>query len=324
MVMTSQQQNQVDQQRERSQETLRATVPALEKILYTPIARLDHGFVRVVDYMGDDGAVVQAARVSYGRGTQIRSTDRTLIRYLMRHHHTTPFEMCEIKLHVKLPIFVARQWVRHRTANINEYSARYSVLDREFYIPGPDVIASQSEGNRQGRGELVPAEHATWVQQLLIEDATRAYDHYAELLNQDRDGSPLDPNRDGLARELARINLSLNYYTQWYWKVDLHNLLNFLHLRADPHAQYEIRVYAEAILDQIVKPWVPLSHEAFLDYRLNARTLSSQAIQMVRRLVSMQLTAVEKMRPGSGIGQREWDELMEALGLRDEPDTETL
>ena len=197
MVMTSQQQNQVDQQRERSHETLRATVPALEKILYTPIARLDHGFVRVVDYMGDDGAVVQAARVSYGRGTQIRSTDRTLIRYLMRHHHTTPFEMCEIKLHVKLPIFVARQWVRHRTANINEYSARYSVLDREFYIPDPDVIASQSEGNRQGRGELVPAEHATWVQQLLIDDATRAYDHYAELLNQDNGRNPSTPTGTG-------------------------------------------------------------------------------------------------------------------------------
>ena len=323
-MITPRQQDQVDQQRERSHETLRATVPALEKILYTPIARLDHGFVRVVDYMGDDGAVVQAARVSYGHGTHIRSTDRTLIRYLMRHHHTTPFEMCEIKLHVKLPIFVARQWVRHRTANINEYSARYSILDREFYIPDPEVIASQSEGNRQGREGLVPAEQATWVQQLLIEDATRAYDHYGELLNQDRDGSPLDPNRDGLARELARINLSLNYYTQWYWKVDLHNLLNFLHLRADPHAQYEIRVYAEAILDQIVKPWVPLSHEAFLDYRLDAHTLSRQAMQIVRRLVSMQLTAVEKMRDGSGIGQREWGELMEALGLRDEPDTETL
>ena len=323
-MMTSRQQDQVDQQRERSHETLRATVPALEKILYTPIARLDHGFVRVVDYMGDDGAVVQAARVSYGHGTHIRSTDRTLIRYLMRHHHTTPFEMCEIKLHVKLPIFVARQWVRHRTANINEYSARYSILDREFYIPDAEVIASQSEGNRQGREGLVPAEQATWVQQLLVEDATRAYDHYGELLNQDRDGSPLDPNRDGLARELARINLSLSYYTQWYWKVDLHNLLNFLHLRADPHAQYEIRVYAEAILDQIVKPWVPLSHEAFLDYRLDAHTLSRQAMQIVRRLVSMQLTAVEKMRDGSGIGQREWDELMDALGLRDEPDTETL
>jgi thymidylate synthase (FAD) len=323
-MMTSRQQDQVDQQRERSHETLRATVPALEKILYTPVARLDYGFVRVVDYMGDDGAVVQAARVSYGHGTHIRSTDRTLIRYLMRHHHTTPFEMCEIKLHVKLPIFVARQWVRHRTANINEYSARYSILDREFYIPDPEVIASQSEGNRQGRGELVPAEQATWVQELLTQDALRAYDHYGELLNQDRDGSPLDPNRDGLARELARINLSLNYYTQWYWKVDLHNLLNFLHLRADPHAQYEIRVYAEAILDQIVKLWVPLSHEAFLDYRLNARTLSSQATQMVRRLVSGRRTAVEAMRDGSGIGQREWDELMEVLGLRDEPDTETL
>ena len=322
-MMTSRQKDQVDQQRERNHDTLRATVPALEKILYTPIPRLDHGFVRVVDYMGDDAAVVQAARVSYGHGTHIRSTDRTLIRYLMRHHHTTPFEMCEIKLHVKLPIFVARQWVRHRTANINEYSARYSILDREFYIPDADVIASQSEGNRQGREGLVPAEQATWVQQLLVEDATRAYDHYEELLNQDRDGSPLDPNRDGLARELARINLSLNYYTQWYWKVDLHNLLNFLHLRADPHAQYEIRVYAEAILDQIVKPWVPLSHEAFLDYRLDAHTLSRQAMQIVRRLVSMQLTAVEKMRDGSGIGQREWGELMEALGLQDEPNTQT-
>ena len=326
MVMTSQQQNQVDQQRERTHETLRATVPALEKILYTQIARLDHGFVRVVDYMGDDGAVVQAARVSYGRGTQIRSTDRTLIRYLMRHHHTTPFEMCEIKLHVKLPIFVARQWIRHRTANINEYSARYSILDREFYIPDPDVIASQSEGNRQGRGDLVPAEHATWVQELADPGRHSVPTTTTESCSTRTrtDESPMDPNRDGLARELARINLSLNYYTQWYWKVDLHNLLNFLHLRADPHAQYEIRVYADAILDQIVKPWVPLSHEAFLDYRLNARTLSSQAIQMVRRLVSMQLTAVEKMRPGSGIGQREWDELIEALGLRDEPDTERL
>ena len=273
---------------------------------------------------GDDGAVVQAARVSYGRGTQTRSSDRTLIRYLMRHHHTTPFEMCEIKLHVKLPIFVARQWVRHRTANINEYSARYSILDREFYIPDPEVIASQSEGNRQGRGGLVPAEQATWVQQLLIEDATRAYDHYEELLNQDSNGSPLDPNRDGLARELARINLSLNYYTQWYWKVDLHNLLNFLHLRADPHAQYEIRVYADAILDQIVKLWVPLSHEAFLDYRLNARTLSNQAIKVVRMLVSGRRTAAEAIRDGSGIGQREWDELMDVLSLRDKPDTETL
>ena len=324
MVMTSRQQNQVDKQRERRHETLRATVPALEKILYTPITRLDHGFVRVVDYMGDDEAVVQAARISYGRGTQTRSSDRTLIRYLMRHHHTTPFEMCEIKLHVKLPIFVARQWVRHRTANINEYSARYSILDREFYIPDPEVITSQSEGNRQGRGGLVPAEQAAWVQQLLTQDALRAYDHYGELLNQDSNGEALDPNRDGLARELARINLSLNYYTQWYWKVDLHNLLNFLHLRADPHAQYEIRVYAEAILDQIVKLWVPLSHEAFLDYRLDAHTLSRQAMQVVRMLVSGRRTAVETMRDGSGIGQREWDELMEVLGLRDEPNTETL
>ena len=260
---TPQQQAEVDEMRAQRHETTRATVPALEELLHIPIPLLDHGFVRVVDYMGGDGAVVQAARVSHGRGTRSVSDDRGLIRYLMRFGHTTPFEMCEIKLHVKLPIFVARQWIRHRTANINEYSARYSILDREFYIPDAEVIASQSQANRQGRGDLVPAEQAAWVQELLIQDALRAYDHYGELLNQDPNGDPLDPGRDGLARELARINLSLNYYTQWYWKVDLHNLLNFLHLRADAHAQYEIRVYAEAILERIVVPWVPLVHEAF-------------------------------------------------------------
>ena len=314
-LTTPQQLAEVARQRTQSHETLRATVPALEKILYTPIDLLDHGFVRVVDYMGDDGAVVQAARVSYGRGTQTRSSDRTLIRYLMRHHHTTPFEMCEIKLHVKLPIFVARQWVRHRTANINEYSARYSILDREFYIPDAEVIASQSERNRQGRGDLVPAEQAAWVQELLIQDALRAYDHYGELLNQDPNGDPLDPGRDGLARELARINLSLNYYTQWHWKVDLHNLLNFLQLRADAHAQYEIRVYAEAILERIVVPWVPLVHEAFLDYRQGARTLSHQALQVVRALVRGRRGEAEEMWDGSGISLREWQEFLETLEL---------
>ena len=315
---TPQQLAEVAQQRAQRHETLRATVPALERILYTPIDLLDHGFVRVVDYMGGDESVVQAARVSYGRGTQTRSSDRTLIRYLMRHHHTTPFEMCEIKLHVKLPIFVARQWVRHRTANINEYSARYSILDREFYIPDAEVIASQSQTNRQGRGNMVPAEQASWVRELLIQDALRAYDHYAELLNEnpeDPNGEPLDPGRDGLARELARINLSLNYYTQWYWKTDLHNLLNFLQLRADPHAQYEIRVYAEAMLERFVRPWTPLVHEAFLDYRLGARTLSRQELQVVRALVRGRRGEVEEMWGGSGISPRERQELLEALGL---------
>ena len=308
----------VAQQRAQRHETLRATVPTLERILYTPIDLLDHGFVRVVDYMGDDGAVVQAARVSYGRGTQTRSGDRTLIRYLMRHHHTTPFEMCEIKLHVKLPIFVARQWVRHRTANINEYSARYSILDREFYIPDAEVIASQSQANRQGRGDLVPAGQAAWVRELLIQDALRAYDHYEELLNEDPNGEPLDPGRAGLARELARINLSLNYYTQWYWKTDLHNLLNFLQLQADAHAQYEIRVYAEAILERIVRPWTPLVHKAFLDYRRGARTLSHQALQVVRALARGRRG---EARGGGGAAGRNGDRHPRVAGDHGDPGT---
>ena len=228
--LTTQQKAEIEAQRSQRHETKRPTVPALEELLFLPIPLLDHGFVRVVDYTGDDGAVVQAARVSYGRGTRQVSDDRGLIRYLMREQHTTPFEMCEIKLHVKLPIFVARQWIRHRTASVNEYSARYSILDREFYLPSPDVIATQSIGNRQGRGEPLPAIEADRVQAILREDAHRAYDHYEELLNQDAEGEPLDPNRTGMARELSRINLSLNFYTQWYWKIDLHNLLNFLAL----------------------------------------------------------------------------------------------
>ena len=235
----------------------------------------------------------------------------------MSQDHTTPFEMCEIKLHVKLPIFVARQWIRHRTASVNEVSARYSILDREFYVPGEDVIASQSQGNRQGRGEVISAEQAAWVQELLREDAERAYDHYEELLNEDPNGDPMDPNRDGLARELARMNLSLNYYTQWYWKIDLHNLLHFLQLRADAHAQYEIRVYAEAMLERIVKPWTPLVHEAFLDYRLHARTLSRQALQVVRALVQGRRGEADALRlqDGSEIPSREWREITEVLGL---------
>ena len=286
--------------------------------LHAPVPLLDHGFVRVVDCMGGGESVVQAPRVSHGRGTRSVSGDRTLIRCLMRLGRTTPFEMCEIKLHVKLPIFVARQWVRHRTANINEYSARYSILDREFYIPDAEVIASQSQTNRQGRGDLVPAEQASWVRELLVQDALRAYGHYAELLNEDPEdpnGEPLDTGRDGLARELARINLSLNYYTQWYWKTDLHNLLNFLQLRAGPHAQYEIRVYAEAMLERIVRPWTPLVHEAFLDYRLGARTLSRQELQVVRALVRGRRGEVEEMWGGSGASPRERQELLEALGL---------
>ena len=221
---------------------------ALEAMLYQAIPVLDHGFVRVIDYMGDDAAIVQAARVSYGRGTRRVSEDAGLIRYLMRHRHSTPFEMCEIKYHVKLPIFVARQWIRHRTANVNEYSARYSILDREFYLPAPEHLAAQSAANRQGRGDVLAGEEAAHVLDLLREDATRCYDHYAEMLNEDEAGAARDPSRQGLARELARMNLTLNTYTQWYWKTDLHNLFHFLSLRADAHAQYEIRAYAEAML----------------------------------------------------------------------------
>ena len=317
-LLTEDQREEIDAQLAESHKTKRPTVPAVEELLYSPIPLLDYGFVRVVDYMGDDSAVVQAARVSYGKGTRRVSDDRRLIRYLMRHRHTTPFEMCEIKLHVKLPIFVARQWIRHRTANVNEYSARYSILDREFYIPSLEVIAGQSLSNRQGRGDQLPANEAVRVQELLREDALRAHEHYEDMLNEDLAGNARDPRRFGLARELARINLSLNYYTQWYWKIDLHNLLNFLSLRADPHAQYEIRVYAEAILDTIVKSWVPLTHEAFCDYMLNSKSLSSQALSVVRTLVAGRQKAAEVLRESSGINSREWSELIEVLELDQE------
>ena len=293
--------------------TRRATVPALEEILYTPLPVLDHGFVRVVDYMGDDGAIVQAARVSYGRGTRKVSEDQGLIHYLMRHRHSTPFEMCEIKLHVKLPIFVARQWIRHRTANVNEYSARYSILDNEFYLPAPAQLAAQSAANRQGRGEVLEGAEAASVMELLREDSRRQYAHYMEMLNETEAGEAIDDTRSGLARELARMGLTLNFYTQWYWKVDLHNLMHFLSLRADPHAQYEIRVYAEAMLD-VMRRWVPLCHEAFLQHRLHAVTLSAAALAAVKRMI-----AGEKLtQESSGLGKREWRELAAALGLAEE------
>jgi len=244
MRLTEDQTAEIAALRAQNAPTVRPTVPALEALLYQAIPVLDHGFIRVIDYMGDDAAIVQAARVSYGKGTRRVSEDAGLIRYLMRHRHSTPFEMCEIKYHVKLPIFIARQWIRHRTANVNEYSARYSILDREFYIPAPEHLAAQSAVNRQGRGDVLDGAEAAHVLDLLREDATRTYDHYAEMLNEDEAGAARDPSRQGLARELARMNLTLNTYTQWYWKTDLHNLFHFLSLRADAHAQYEIRAYA--------------------------------------------------------------------------------
>jgi thymidylate synthase (FAD) len=311
MALTEQQAAEIEAARAQRAQTLRPTVPALEAMLFEALPVLDHGFVRVIDYMGDDAAIVQAARVSYGRGTRRVSEDSGLIRYLMRHWHSTPFEMCEIKYHVKLPIFVARQWIRHRTANVNEYSARYSILDREFYLPAPEHLAAQSAANRQGRGDVLAGGEAAHVLDMLREDATRCYDHYAEMLNEDAAGEPLDPSRQGLARELARMNLTLNTYTQWYWKIDLYNLFHFLSLRADAHAQYEIRVYAEAML-RTVEAWVPIAHQAFRDYRLGAATLSSQMLTVVRRILAGE--AVEQA--SSGLNRREWTELMAALGRR--------
>ncbi len=310
MTITADQRAELDQTRAATFATRRATVPALEEILFEPLPVLDHGFVRVIDYMGDDSAVVQAARVSYGRGTKKVSEDEGLIRYLMRHWHTTPFEMCEIKYHVKLPIFVARQWIRHRTANVNEYSARYSILDREFYLPAPEHLAAQSSANRQGRDAVLQGEEASQVLDLLREDAERCWRDYAWMLNEEIDGAePVDPNRQGLARELARMNLTLNTYTQWYWKTDLQNLMHFLRLRADPHAQYEIRAYADVMLDAMER-WVPATTRAFRDYRMNAATISAPGLDVLRRMLAGEAVA----QPDSGLSPREWRELMAVLG----------
>ena len=297
MKLTAEQDAELAEARADTFTTRRPTVAALEERLFTPVPLLDHGFVRVVDYMGDDAAVVQAARVSYGKGTKAVRRDRGLIRYLMRHRHTTPFEMCELKLHIKLPIFVARQWIRHRTANVNEYSARYSVLDKEFYLPRPEDLAVQSTDNKQGRGAELTEEQAAEVLRLLRRDAEQTYETYETLMGE-----------FNLARELARIDLPLNAYTQWYWKIDLHNLLHFLSLRMHPHAQYEIRVYADAIAE-FVKDWVPLSYEAFSDYRLGGAFLSRAGIDVVRRM----MTGETVEQKGSGLSAREWGELMKVL-----------
>ena len=291
--------------------TKRATVPTLEKSLYKPIKLLDHGFIRVIDYMGDDSAIVQAARVSYGSGTKKVSQDKGLIHYLMRHRHSTPFEMCEIKFHVKLPIFVARQWIRHRTANVNEYSARYSILDREFYIPEAQQLSSQSSVNNQGRDEVLGAREAKRVLELLRKDASDCYEHYEEMLNFNEQGKILDENKKGLTRELARMNLTLNTYTQWYWKIDLHNFMHFISLRLDQHAQYEIRVYAQVMLD-CLKKWTPITYEAFCQHRLGAIVVSQSGKEIIKKLIKGKKVS----QASSGISQREWIELMDSLGLK--------
>ena len=298
MTISEEDKKSVEEEKKKSFTTKRATVGDLENSLFTIYPVLDHGLVRVIDYMGDDDAIVQAARVSYGAGTKKAQDDNSLIRYLMRHWHSTPFEMCEIKLHVKLPVFVARQWIRHRTANVNEYSARYSILDKEFYIPDPRNLATQSRVNNQGRGEILEAEDAQRVLEILKNDSDRSYTNYENLLSSD--GKP------GLARELARMNLPTNIYTQWYWKTDLHNLFNFLRLRADKHAQYEIRVYAE-IISEIVEKWVPKAFKAFLDYQMNSMHLSRQAIDCLKRKLQGEKVSFEK----SDMSKREWNEFLE-------------
>jgi thymidylate synthase (FAD) len=297
MQLSPEQIAEIDAQRNHPQTTLRATVPGMETHLYKVHEVLDHGFVRIIDYMGDDAAICQAARVSYGKGTKSVQNDEGLIRYLMRHWHSTPFEMCEIKLHVKLPVFVARQWIRHRTANVNEYSARYSILDREFYIPEPEALAAQSVVNNQGRGTTLEGVEAARVLEILKADSNRSYDHYEEMISDD--------GQSGLARELARMNLPANIYTQWYWKVDLHNLFHFLRLRADNHAQYEIRVYADMIC-KLVKDWVPAAYGAFEDYRLGGATMSGKALECVRRM----LKGEDVTQETSGMSKGEWREFI--------------
>jgi thymidylate synthase (FAD) len=301
MPLSPEAQAEIDAARATPRPTLRAVSEGMEAHLFTAHPVLDHGFVRVVDYMGDDAAIVQAARVSYGAGTKKARDDAGLIRYLMRHWHSTPFEMCEVKFHVKLPVFVARQWIRHRTANVNEYSARYSILDREFYIPQPDALAAQSTVNNQGRGDTLQGAEAERVLEMLKADAGRAYDHYEQMLSQD--------GQQGLARELARMNLPANVYTQWYWKTDLHNLFHFLRLRADTHAQYEIRVYAE-LMCKLVADWVPAAYAAFEDYRLGGVNLSAKGLECVRRM----LKGEEVTQETSGMSKGEWREFLEVVG----------
>ena len=312
MALSEQQKKEIIEQQTQKNTTKRVTSPELEKILYEAIPILDHGFIRVVDYMGDDSSIVQSARVSYGKGTKKVSTDAGLIKYLMRHRHSTPFEMCEIKYHVKLPIFVARQWIRHRTANVNEYSARYSILDKEFYLPSKENLAAQSTSNRQGRGTVINGKQADNILEMLKKDAEQTYNNYEAMLNERYDGTVIDEANQGLARELARMNLTLNTYTQWYWKTDLLNLLNFLSLRADSHAQYEIRAYADAMTETL-KKWVPIAFEAFMDYRVGAMELSAKGKTVIQKMIKGEPCDFES----SKLSKREWNELMESFGFNE-------
>ena len=293
--MKNKESNEIKNLRSKVKKTLRVTSPSLESILYKPFKVLDSGFIRVIDYMGDDSAIVQSARVSYGEGTKKVSNDKSLIRYLMKNWHTTPFEMCEIKFHIKLPIFIARQWIRHRTANVNEYSARYSILDKEFYIPKPEHMSTQSTTNKQGRGSNLSKKDTEKFIKILKDDADRNYKHYENMLNENQSGEIINDDKEGLSRELERINLTLNTYTQWYWKIDLHNLLHFLYLREDSHAQYEIQAYAEIILNKIVKRWVPHTYSAFKEFQLESYNLSKTAIEVIKKKLQGKKISYEKV-----------------------------
>lgn len=288
----------------------RATSPDLDAILSKPISVLDHGFVRPIDYMGNDSSIVQAARVSYGAGTKKTREDRGLINYLMRHRHTTPFEMCEIKFHLKMPLCIARQWLRHRTANVNEYSARYSVVKEEFYLPPLDYLAPQSKNNNQGRSGDIPLEEKKKILEMLKQDSERAYDQYETLMNVRWDGAVVDPEKTGLTRELARMTLSTNFYTEFYWKIDLHNLFHFLSLRNHPHAQLEIRDYA-AVIAHITQRWVPLAYDAFVNYRQEAVHVSKKEKEVLKSMLKGNAVTPESV----DMSPREWKELKEAFDL---------
>jgi len=262
---------------------------------------LNHGFIRLVDIMGDDAAIVQAARTSYGKGTKSINEDRNLIRYLMRHKHSSPFEMVEFKFHIKLPIFVARQWIRHRTANVNEYSGRYSEMPDEFYIPEANTIRKQSKNNKQARADDgFDNQYASEIIQKMSATQSNVFQEYKEFVE------------DGMAREIARINLPLSIYTEWYWKIDLHNLLHFLKLRLDKHAQYEIRVYAEIIAD-ILKQCVPYSWEAFEDYVLNAICFSVPELKILKNIINMNYEITDEDFTTSDFGTIEINEFLEKL-----------
>ena len=313
MAIKPEQLEEIKQLQQQKSLTIRPVSPELEEVLYHPFEVLDHGFVRVVDYMGNDSSVVQSARVSYGAGTKKVNADMALINYLMAHRHTTPFEMCEIKFHIKLPIFVARQWIRHRTASVNEYSARYSIMEDEFYIPKAKHLSSQSKINHQGRDEtkILNEDEQKRVLEILKQDSQKSYQHYLEMINQNPAGEVADPSKEGLARELARMNLPLNCYTQWYWKIDLHNLLHFLHLRADSHAQYEIRVYAEIMLD-LVKKWVPHTYQAFINNNKTGKNFSGPSLEIIKKMLKGEKITAENC----GLSSREWRELLQTLDLK--------